>query len=66
LVSNEVVPSRALILKENIIKWGAPNVMVTRSNPTDFSALSGFFDVMVVDAPCSGEGMFLKGYFARR
>ncbi len=66
LVSNEVVPSRALILKENIIKWGAPNVMVTRSNPTDFSALSGFFDVMVVDAPCSGEGMFRKGEVARR
>ena len=66
LVSNEVVPSRALILKENIIKWGAPNVVVTRSNPVDFKSLPGFFDVMVVDAPCSGEGMFRKGEIARQ
>lgn len=65
LVTNEVIPSRAVILKENILKWGASNVMVTRSNPAEFSALSGFFDVMLVDAPCSGEGMFRKGETAR-
>ncbi len=65
LVTNEVVPSRALILKENIVKWGAPNVLVTRSRPSAFNALSGFFDVMLVDAPCSGEGMFRKGERAR-
>jgi 16S rRNA C967 or C1407 C5-methylase (RsmB/RsmF family)/NOL1/NOP2/fmu family ribosome biogenesis protein len=66
LVSNEVIRQRAWILRENIIKWGAPNVVVSQSNPSAFSKLSGFFDVMIVDAPCSGEGMFRKGDVARR
>jgi 16S rRNA C967 or C1407 C5-methylase (RsmB/RsmF family)/NOL1/NOP2/fmu family ribosome biogenesis protein len=66
LVSNEVIRQRAWILRENIIKWGAPNVVVSQSDPSAFSQLSGFFDVMVVDAPCSGEGMFRKGEVARR
>ncbi|MFO8000631.1 MAG: RNA methyltransferase [Marinilabilia sp.] len=66
LVTNEVVRSRARILRENIIKWGAPNVVVSQSDPSVFSTLPGLFDVMVVDAPCSGEGMFRKGDTARR
>lgn len=66
LVANEVIQSRARILRENIIKWGAPNVVVSQSDPSAFSKLSGLFDVMVVDAPCSGEGMFRKGEVARR
>ncbi|PWE00219.1 methyltransferase RsmF C-terminal domain-like protein [Marinilabilia rubra] len=65
LVANEVIRSRAKILQENIIKWGAPNVVVTQSDPCDFGKLPGIFDVMVVDAPCSGEGMFRKGDIAR-
>ncbi|MBF9253565.1 rRNA methyltransferase [Pontibacter sp. 172403-2] len=60
LVSNEVIRSRASILAENITKWGSGNVLVTNNDPRDFKRLSGFFDVMVVDAPCSGEGMFRK------
>lgn len=60
LVSNEVIRSRALILKENIQKWGHPNVLVTNNDPRDFEPLRGFFDVLVVDAPCSGEGLFRK------
>lgn len=60
LVSNEVIRSRASILAENVTKWGSGNVVVTNSDPRDFSRLSEFFDVMVVDAPCSGEGMFRK------
>ncbi len=60
LVSNEVIRSRASILAENVAKWGSGNVVVTNSDPRDFSRLTSFFDVMVVDAPCSGEGMFRK------
>jgi 16S rRNA C967 or C1407 C5-methylase (RsmB/RsmF family)/NOL1/NOP2/fmu family ribosome biogenesis protein len=60
LVSNEVIRARAAILSENIQKWGYPNAMVTNNDPRDFQGLKGFFDVVVVDAPCSGEGLFRK------
>jgi 16S rRNA C967 or C1407 C5-methylase (RsmB/RsmF family)/NOL1/NOP2/fmu family ribosome biogenesis protein len=60
LISNEIIRSRATILAENIQKWGASNVMVTCNDPKDFRQLEGFFDVIVIDAPCSGEGLFRK------
>jgi NOL1/NOP2/sun family putative RNA methylase len=60
LVSNEIIRQRANILAENMIKWGNPNIVVTNNKPADFAVLSGFFDAVVVDAPCSGEGMFRK------
>jgi 16S rRNA C967 or C1407 C5-methylase (RsmB/RsmF family)/NOL1/NOP2/fmu family ribosome biogenesis protein len=60
LVSNEVIRSRANILAENITKWGHANIVVTNNDPEDFQKLKGFFDLMVVDAPCSGEGLFRK------
>lgn len=60
LVSNEAIRSRASILSENIQKWGNSNVVVTNNDPEDFQKLSGFFDLIVVDAPCSGEGLFRK------
>jgi len=60
LVSNEIIRSRAYILAENLLKWGNPNVVVTNNEPKDFASLPGFFDAIVVDAPCSGEGMFRK------
>jgi 16S rRNA C967 or C1407 C5-methylase (RsmB/RsmF family)/NOL1/NOP2/fmu family ribosome biogenesis protein len=60
LVSNETIRTRASILAENIQKWGYPNSLVTNNDPADFKRLSGFFDVIVVDAPCSGEGLFRK------
>lgn len=60
LVSNEVMRGRVGVLQENLTKWGAPNVTVTNSDPADFTDLSGLFDVILVDAPCSGEGMFRK------
>lgn len=60
LVSNEIIRSRAYILAENLIKWGNPNVVVTNNEAKDFGDLPGFFDAVVIDAPCSGEGMFRK------
>ena len=60
LVSNEVIKSRSNILKDNIIKWGGDNVIVTSSDPKDFARLESYFDVIVVDAPCSGSGLFRR------
>ena len=60
LVSNEVIKSRTNILKDNIIKWGCENVVVTNNDPKDFTKLQNYFDVIVVDAPCSGSGLFRK------
>lgn len=60
LVSNEVVRNRTQVLAENLTKWGAPNSVVTQNDPADFARLSGRFDVMLTDVPCSGEGMFRK------
>jgi 16S rRNA C967 or C1407 C5-methylase (RsmB/RsmF family)/NOL1/NOP2/fmu family ribosome biogenesis protein len=60
LVSNEVIRSRANILQENIIKWGGAGVVVTSSDPHDLGRLKNYFDVIVVDAPCSGSGLFRR------
>lgn len=61
LVSNEVISSRATILKENLAIWGSANVVVTSSDSEIFAShLPEFFDIVLVDAPCSGEGMFRK------
>lgn len=60
LVSNEVIKTRVNILAENITKWGAANVVVTNNDPKDFQRLQNYFDVIVVDAPCSGSGLFRK------
>ncbi|MBR1564357.1 MAG: rRNA cytosine-C5-methyltransferase [Paludibacteraceae bacterium] len=61
LVSNEVVRQRVFILSENIQKWGNGNTVVTHNRPADFGQrLPNLFDCVLVDAPCSGEGMFRK------
>ena len=60
LVSNEVIRSRANILNDNISKWGCSNVMVTNNDPRDFHRLENYLDVIVVDAPCSGSGLFRR------
>ena len=60
LVSNEPVKARAQVLLENLTKWGHPDVIVTNSYPKDFARLPDFFDLLVTDVPCSGEGMFRK------
>ncbi len=65
LVANEPIRQRAVILAENLTKWGHPDVAVTNAYPADFSTLPGFFDVIAADVPCSGEGMFRKDDGAR-
>ena len=60
LVSNEVMSNRCGILADNVARWGDPNVIVTSADPSAFAKLPGFFDMILTDVPCSGEGMFRK------
>lgn len=60
LVSNEIIKSRANILANNLAQWGQVNYIVTNNDPVSFGKLPGYFDLMVMDAPCSGSGMFRK------
>ena len=60
LVANEVIRNRSQVLAENLTKWGHSGVVVTNNDPADFSSLTDFFDVILTDVPCSGEGMFRK------
>lgn len=64
LVANEVLGQRARILQENLIKWGNPSVMVTQNEAATIGKLGALFDLMLVDAPCSGEGLFRKDFQA--
>jgi len=65
LVANEPVAARRAILAENMWKHGATNAVVTGSDPADLRSMPEAFDVILVDAPCSGEGLFRKDAFAR-
>ncbi|KAI9449139.1 S-adenosyl-L-methionine-dependent methyltransferase [Russula earlei] len=60
VVSNEVIKSRAAVLVENITKWGSDNVIVTNNDPSSFQSLENYFDAIVIDAPCSGSGLFRR------
>ncbi|BCJ85044.1 RsmF rRNA methyltransferase first C-terminal domain-containing protein [Effusibacillus dendaii] len=61
LVANEIHPARAKILSENIERMGIRNAIVTNEPPDRLAQrFPAFFDKMIVDAPCSGEGMFRK------
>jgi NOL1/NOP2/fmu family ribosome biogenesis protein len=60
LVSNEVIKNRVGVLEENMIKWGGVNTVVTNNDPGDFARLRSYFDVVLVDAPCSGSGLFRR------
>lgn len=60
LVSNEIITSRAVVLKENITRLGFKNVIVTSTTPENLTKLGNIFDKILVDAPCSGEGLFRK------
>lgn len=65
IVANEIDRKRQGIVQENLWKWGASNTVICGSTPHDLKALPDFFDLILVDAPCSGEGMFRKDPFAR-
>ncbi|MEP6465539.1 MAG: RNA methyltransferase [Parafilimonas sp.] len=60
IVSNEVIKQRAVILYENVTKWGSENIVVTNNDAADFKWLQNYFDLIIVDAPCSGSGLFRK------
>ena len=66
VVANEYIPARGKILRENLEKWGYPSVISTGASASDYAALSEIFDIVAVDAPCSGEGMMRKEDEARR
>lgn len=66
LVSNEIHPARAKILSENVERMGIKNAIVTNETPQKLEKrFPLFFDRIMVDAPCSGEGMFVKNEIAR-
>lgn len=60
LIANEVIQSRAAILSENITRWGHMNTWVTNNDPKDFSGIKNYFDLMLIDAPCTGSGLWRK------
>ena len=66
LVSNELNPARAAVLKSNIERMGLKNAAVTNCFPKDLERLGEIFDVVLLDVPCSGEGMFRKDETAIR
>lgn len=65
LVANEFTPQRAGILRENLLKWGYPHIVVTNNDTARFAEAGPLFSLVAVDAPCSGEGMMRKEAAAR-
>lgn len=66
LIANEVIRSRYNILRHNLARWGLPNVAISNHDPGDFAPLADRFDLVLTDAPCSGEGLFRKDPDAMR
>ena len=60
LVANEITKNRVPALVYNLAKWGTANVIVSNNDPRQFARLPNEFDLLVVDAPCSGSGLFRK------
>ncbi len=65
VVANEIDRRRAQVLADNVRKWGTGNVAVTTCEPRQLGDFEAWFDMVAVDAPCSGEGMFRKDAQAR-
>lgn len=65
VVANDINHGRAMALADNVQRWGMGNVVVTCNEPSHIGAFTHWFDVVAVDAPCSGEGMFRKMEEAR-
>lgn len=66
VIANEYDARRCAVLRENLEKWGYPHTIVTNSDAKSYSRVGGVFDIVTVDAPCSGEGMMRKEEVARR
>ena len=60
VIANEIMPKRAKILRENLMKWGFPGTVVTSVDTGVFASGGPIFDLVIADAPCSGEGMMRK------
>jgi 16S rRNA C967 or C1407 C5-methylase (RsmB/RsmF family)/NOL1/NOP2/fmu family ribosome biogenesis protein len=60
LVANEIIKTRVPVLADNLSRWGTANAIVTNNDPKDFNRVKSFFDIILVDVPCSGSGMFRK------
>ena len=60
VLENEIIQTRVPVLQENTIKWGAGHVFVSNNDPADFEKMGAMFDLVLVDAPCSGSGLFRK------
>ena len=60
VLANEIIQTRVPVLQENTIKWGAGHVFVSNNDPVDFEKMGALFDLVLVDAPCSGSGLFRK------
>ncbi len=60
VVANEINRQRAMVLADNARKWGIGNMVVSCNDSSRAAQLKEWFDVVAVDAPCSGEGMFRK------
>lgn len=60
LISNEVIGAHVNILAENVLKWGYDNIWISNNDPAQFGKMPHFFDILLVDAPCSGSGLFRK------
>jgi 16S rRNA C967 or C1407 C5-methylase (RsmB/RsmF family)/NOL1/NOP2/fmu family ribosome biogenesis protein len=60
LICNEVIGKRNQILQENLVKWGNSNYIITQNDIQQFENLQQYFDLVLIDAPCSGEGLFRK------
>lgn len=65
VIANEMDSRRCAILEENVSRWGCDNVIVTHGTSAQLKNLYRQFQIVLLDAPCSGEGMFRKDYHAR-
>lgn len=60
VLANEIISSRVSVLYENVVKWGSSKIFISNNDPDDFINVGEFFDIVLVDAPCSGSGLFRK------
>ncbi len=66
MVANEAIAGRVNGLQHNIIKWGYSNILISQADPYQFQSFPDLFDLILVDAPCSGEGLFRKDQSSRK